>query len=81
MVKKLKNDDQLTCHMPAAYVAAIQNLSLKDNMSASEWLRAAAIEKIDQQLSQAKDVLAALESIENHKLYESYPITEVADND
>ncbi|MGM8938123.1 hypothetical protein ACS8E2_05455 [Psychrobacter glaciei] len=81
MVKKLKNDDQLTCHMPAAYVAAIQNLSLKADMSASEWLREAAIEKLNSQLLQAKNVLAALESIENHKLYESYQIAEGFDDE
>lgn len=78
MANKLKNDGQLTAHMPTAYIAAIQNLSLKEDITASEWLRDAAKEKLDKQLLQAQDVLTALKSIEIYQLSKS---AESYDND
>ena len=81
MAKKLKNDGQLTAHMPTAYIEAIQNLSLSADISASEWLRDAAKEKLDKQLLQAKSALEALKSIEIYKLSESYESGEEYDDD
>lgn len=71
MVSKSKNDAHVTCHLPTAYVTAIQNLTLETGESCSEWLRDLAVAEINKRLLQAKSMQLALESIENDELYQS----------
>ncbi len=71
MVNKAKNDGQITCHMPSAYVTAIQNLNLNTGLSVSEWMRDVVIDHLNNERLQAKNMLAALESIESDESYKS----------
>lgn len=69
---KSKNSAQLTCHMPLAYLQAIQDEALQLNITPSQWLRDVAVEKLNNEYLSAKNKVEALKIIESDELYKSF---------
>ncbi len=70
MVSK-KLNDCITCHLPSEYVDAIKNLSLQENISASEWVRNIVKAELDNQCLQIQLKAQALGKLANCKSFEN----------
>lgn len=71
MVSKPKLNDCITCHLPTEYVDVIKNLSLQENISASEWVRNIVKAELDNQCLQLQFKAQAFEKLANYKIHEN----------
>lgn len=65
----MKNDKQITVHLPDEYHDIILRLADKDGITKSEWVRALIEQEICYRYHQAKNTMMIMSVLENHESF------------